>query len=370
MLLDRFENLDIELILTRLGLVLLSLLVLWIARRILVRVILPRLKRIVQRSDTETDNTILDAIDMPLSLLMGAIAIGIVAEIIWETPPGFIGHIGQSLLITAVFAAAYKLVGLVTQSTHSLLSVANIRIDEKLLPFIRTALKIVVVALGVVAILQEWQFDVAGLIAGLGVSGLAVALAAEDTIANLFGFTTIVGDRPLTVGDYIVTPDVTGTVEHVGFRSTRVRQLDRALVTIPNSKLASSVVTNWARLDRRRLDMTIGVTYDTTSSQLRELLERLDALLRSREKVDPETIIVLFSGFGDSSLDVRLIAQILLGDWGDFNREQQEIMLQVMDIVEEMGLSFAFPSRSLYIEQMPRPTGADPMISAQAEQQS
>lgn len=369
-LLDKLQALDLSLILTRAGLVVLAMGLLWLFRRLLVRIILPRLGDLIDRSGTDIDDTLFDAVNTPMQLLFGALAITVAAQIIWETPPAFAEHLSRTLLIVSLFSFIYKLVGLITRTSSILTSVAGLHVDEKLLPFFRTALKIILVALAVVVVLQEWEFDVGGLIAGLGVSGLAVALAAEDTIANLFGFTTIVGDRPLAVGDYIVTPDVSGSVEHVGFRSSRVRQLDRALVTIPNSKLANSVVTNWSRLTMRRCDMVIGLTYATSSTQLREFCRRVDILLRSREDVIQDSVTVFFLGFGGSSLDVRMIANFLIPDWTAFQMEQQEVMLQIMDIVEYMGLDFAFPSQSLYIEQTPTPTDDIATIFRQPDEQA
>ncbi|GAB4571631.1 MAG: mechanosensitive ion channel family protein [Anaerolineae bacterium] len=364
MLLDKLQALDLQLILSRAGLVILALVLLWIARRLIQRIFIPRLNRLIQRTDSQIDDAIVQASNVPISLLFWAVAIYVAAGIIWATPPDFVPHLTRTLIIVSVFSAVYQLVGLLTRTASILARLTGIQVDEKLLPFIRTALKLVVVALAVVVVLQEWEFDVAGLVAGLGVSGLAVALAAEDTIANLFGFTTIVGDQPLAVGEYIVTPDVSGTVEHVGFRSTRIRKLDQALVTIPNKTLAGSVVTNWSRLEKRRIDMTIGLTYATTSAQLREFMRRVEALLKARESIDADSVTVLFTGFGASSLDVRLIAYVMMADWTQFMQEQQAIMLEIMDIVEAMGLGFAFPSQSIYIEQMPSPAATEEFSEA------
>ncbi|NOG50552.1 MAG: mechanosensitive ion channel family protein [Chloroflexi bacterium] len=160
-------------------------------------------------------------------------------------------------------------------------------------------MKIFIVAIGGVIILQEFGYDVTGLIAGLGVGGLALSLAAQDTVANLFGFASIIGDSPFSLGDYIRTPDVEGTVEHVGVRSTRVRQSDETLITIPNNVLANSAISNFSRMPRRRIDFTVGVTYRTTAAQMRVLLDRLRTLLKAWPSADPSTVQVYFSKFND-----------------------------------------------------------------------
>src|SRR5262249_35855949 len=132
--------------------------------------------------------------------------------------------------------------------------------------------KLLFIVLAVLVIVQEWGYDPSGLIAGLGIGGLAISLAAQDTVKNLFGFTTIVGDQPFTVGDFIKTADVEGTVEHVGVRSTRIRRQDQAYVTVPNSVLANSAILNWSRLSKRWIDMTLRITYDASRSDILKLL--------------------------------------------------------------------------------------------------
>ena len=146
---------------------------------------------------------------------------------------------------------------------------------------------------------------------------------------------------------------MTGVIERVGMRSTRVRQLDQALVAVPNNLLTNTVVLNWSRLEKRRLNFTIGLTYDSTSQQIRALIQHIRDLLDSTEQVDSETIVVHFVEFGSSSLDILVIAQVLLPDWGEFTALKEDLYLEIMEIVEKLGLSFAFPSQSLYIESMP-----------------
>ena len=163
----------------------------------------------------------------------------------------------------------------------------GLNIEERLLPFIRNGLRVLMGIIAFVIILQEWQFDVGGLVAGLGLGGLGVSLASQDRAGNLFAFTTIVGDGPLINGEYIVTPDVAGIVEGVGIRYMRVRRLNQAQVSIPNSKLTDSPITNWSRLHKRRMNLTLGVTYSTTSDQMRALLNRLDEMLKGRERSIP-----------------------------------------------------------------------------------
>jgi MscS family membrane protein len=190
---------------------------------------------------------------------------------------------------------------------------------------------------------------VSGLVAGLGLGGLAFSLAAQDTVKNLFGFTTIVGDRPFVVGDFIKTPDVEGTVEHVGVRSTRIRQQDQAYVTVPNSTLANSAILNWSRLSKRWVNMTLRITYDADREHIEQLLERLREMLKSREHVDSDTVLVRLINFGDFGMENLVRCYITLADWGEFTQERESINLEILKIVEELGLHIAFPGRPVYV---------------------
>ena len=192
-------------------------------------------------------------------------------------------------------------------------------------------------------IIQVWGYDVSGLIAGLGIGGLAISLAAQETLSNIFGFATIVSDRPLVVGEYIKTPNVEGIVERVGLRSTRVRQLDQAVVTVPNSLMASSTILNWSRLAKRQINLTLGVTYATTPDQMESLLDALRTMLKQRDTVDPDSVVVYFIEFGGSSLNILIRCYVNLADWGAFTAEKEKVLLEVMRVVEQRQLADRLP---------------------------
>ncbi len=255
--------------------------------------------------------------------------------------------------MSSVFFALVRWFDVVTLQPEAFRRLTGWTISERLLPFLNTVFKVLIVAIGAIFVLQELRFDVAALIASLGVIGLGVSLASQDTVSNMFGFAAIVTDNPFKVGDFIMTPEVTGIVESVGVRATRIRQLDQALVTVPNNLLTNAAVLNRTRLEKRRLDATLNFTYSTSSDQLRAVVAQIRELLQNTEDVDPESVIVHFVGFSSSSLDVRIICQVLLSDWREFTAKQEEVFLEIMGIVERLGIDFAFPSRSVYIESAP-----------------
>ncbi|MEO0596513.1 MAG: mechanosensitive ion channel family protein, partial [Chloroflexota bacterium] len=243
-----------------------------------------------------------------------------------------------------------NIIDVIGVTSENLRNFTGIRVEDRLLPFLRVVFKVFVVVMGALIIVQEFGYSIAGLVASFGIVGLAISLAAQDTAANIIGFTSIVSDNPLHVGEYVIAGDVTGTVEEVGVRTTRIRKLDQSLVTVPNATLTGGAVTNWSRLTKRRLDFYVGLTYNTSASQMRAVIGDIRDMLKERENVDPESVIVHFVEFGDSSLKIRIIAYVLLQDWGEFTAEQENINLRIMEIVEDHKLSMAFPSTSLYIE--------------------
>ena len=329
-------------------------LVVLLLRRVLVRLVLGRLSQYTEGTRYQWDELALRIVNRPLTLV-GIAAIILVSSTIFDFEPGVeqvIIHLGNSIIIVAIFLLIYGLVSHFTSRPSIIKRVTGIAVDDQLLPFVRTGIRVVLVAFAAVIIIDEWGYDVNGLVAGLGIGGLAIALAAQDTLANLFGFTTIVGDNPFVADDYIVTPDVEGVVESVGLRSTRIRQLDQAVVTIPNSKLSGSAITNWSRLYKRRVNFLLGITYNATSQQMHDLLQSLREMLAAREKVDADSVVVYFINFGDSALEILVRCYVFESDWGRFTAEREAINLAVMDVVESHGMSIAFPTQSIIVENV------------------
>jgi MscS family membrane protein len=340
----------------RLVLAALVLALFWAARNALSYLLLTPLRRLVKRTGSDWAEALLEALIIPVRLVILGLGLLIFSLILGADAVTytFISHVFRTLLIVAVFLTGIRLVGIVAPTSLRLFAATGVKVDERLLPFIRTILKLLLIALAAVIIVQEWGYDVTGLAAALGISGLALSLAAQDTAKNLFGFSTIVGDSPFVVGDFIKTPDVEGTVEHVGIRSTRIRQNDQAYVTIPNATLANSAILNWSRLSKRWINMTLRVTYDAQRAEIESLLENLRAMLKSREKVDADSVLVRFINFGDAGMEILIRCYVVTADWGEFTEEREQINLQILKIVEDLGLHIAFPARPLYVETVPK----------------
>jgi MscS family membrane protein len=216
-----------------------------------------------------------------------------------------------------------------------------------LLPLGRKVAKVVLLSIGAVAVLNELGFQVASLLAGLGIGGIALALAAQKTVENLFGSVAIGVDQPFRVGDMVKVEDVQGWVESIGMRSTRIRTLDRTLVTFPNGKLADTRSENFQVRDRLRLYTNLALSYGTSAAQMRAVLAGIEAALRSHPRLAADVPQVRFSEFKDSVLNVEVMAWFATADWLEFTVLRQELYLRFMEIVEQSGASFAFPTRTV-----------------------
>ncbi|HET8538589.1 MAG TPA: mechanosensitive ion channel family protein [Anaeromyxobacter sp.] len=221
------------------------------------------------------------------------------------------------------------------------------------LPLGRKVGKVVLLALGFVAVLDALGFEVASLLAGLGIGGIALALAAQKTVENLFGSVAIGVDQPFRIGDFVRIEDFVGTVEAIGMRSTRIRTLDRTLVSIPNGKLADMRTETFAVRDRIRLLANLGLAYGTTAEQMRAVLAGVEAALRGHPRLWPEGASVRFTDLRDSTLNVEVVAWFDTPDWSEFTGIRQELLLEFMAIVERAGTSFAFPTRTVHVVQAP-----------------
>jgi MscS family membrane protein len=184
---------------------------------------------------------------------------------------------------------------------------------------------------------------------GLGLGGAALALASKDTVSNFFGSVTVLFDRPFEVGDWIITEGAEGTVEAVGFRSTRIRTFYNSLITLPNSLLTTSVVDNMGRRRFRRIKTTIGVQYDTTPEQLDAFCEGIRELIRRHPYTRKDYYHVYFNDFGTSSLDIMLYCFVACPDWAVELRERHRLLADIMRLANKLNVNFAFPTRTVHL---------------------
>jgi len=256
--------------------------------------------------------------------------------------------------LVAIFAAvvtAYQLVNVLGEVLERRAARTESRFDDLLIPLIRKSVKVFVVAVGIALVAGNLQIDVTGLLAGLGLGGLAFALAAKDTVGNLFGSLTVLLDRPFSVGDWVVIGDVEGTVEELGFRSTRIRTFYNSLITVPNINLSSASVDNLGARAYRRWKTTIGITYDTPPERIDAFCEGIRELVERHPYTRKDYYHVYMNDFGESALEILLYVFFRTPDWATELRERHRLGVDIARLAAELGVEFAFPSRTLYLRR-------------------
>ena len=335
-----------------LGLVV-GLVLAWIVGRLAGRLTSWVLRRLVSRTDVTWDDEIVRRLHAPLTF-------GWTIGIVWTTRSGLdlpekihalMGRGLRAAMVLGIFWGLLRAVDVVAAALgHSEWSKSNPS-SRSLVHLGGRVAKTLIAAMGVITVVADLGYPVASLIAGLGVGGVALALASQKTVENLFGAFSIGFDQPFRIGDFVRLENMVGTIETLGLRSTRIRTLDRTLVTIPNSALSEMKTESFTARDRIRLACTIGVEYGTTAAQMRQVLEGLGGVLKEHPKFWTEGYMVRFKEFGASSLDIEVMAWFTTADWNEFVAIREEILLSFMEVVEKAGASFAFPSQTVYVRQ-------------------
>jgi MscS family membrane protein len=249
---------------------------------------------------------------------------------------------GLALLRKTATTVALTWLGLRVVDVVAALADDRLRIHGRagavsVIPLGRRTVKIIVALMAAIVVVQNLGYDATGILAGLGVGGLALALAAQKTVENLFGGVMLITDQPVRVGDLCRFGNRTGIVEDIGLRSTRVRTPERSVVSIPNAEFASTQIENLTLRDRMQLWTTLGLRLETTTAQLRAVLQALRAILEASAKVDRETTTVRFIGISTASLDVEISAYVLTREWNEFLAIREDLYLQMLDAIDAAG---------------------------------
>ncbi len=322
-------------------------------RKLFVLIVVGMIRKLTRKTATQIDDLVLEALRKPVGYMFIALGISI-ALLIAGLDKGISLKILKSFLILVIFWASYNLIIAFEPYIYRFAEKFGREFAKEVGNFLIKLAKAFVIVVGVVAILQEWGINVSTLIASLGIGGLAVALAAKDTAANLFGGLTILADKSLGIGDWVKVGGVEGIVEDIGMRTTKIRTFEKSLITVPNQVFANNPVENFSRRGVRRIKMYIGLTYDTSLKQMRAILEDIRSMLRNHEGIAKDQLImVYFEKFGESSLDIFIYCFTNTSNWAKYLEIREDVNLKIMEIVEKHGSAFAFPSRSVYVEKLP-----------------
>lgn len=271
----------------------------------------------------------------------------------------------KPFLITVIF---YKIVDVVAAYFSKLAERTESTLDDQLVPLIRKSLKAVVVVIGTLFVLKEGlDLDIIPFLTGLSIGGVAIALAAQDTIKNFFGSIMIFLDRPFQVGDWITSGDLDGTVEEVGFRSTRVRTFRNSVMYIPNGKIADATIDNHGLRQYRRFYSTITITYDTPPELINEFVKGLREIVISHPKTRKDAFHVYFNNLSSFSLDIMFYVFFEVPTWGEELECRHEVLIQIMKLAEALGVRFAFPTQTVHMETFPEKKSLSPEFDPDAK---
>jgi MscS family membrane protein len=329
-----------------------SILVLTIVlRRVVIALLFGVFRRLASRTRSTLDDKMFSALETPAGALVMVVGIVGALKALKLTPAadnmlGYAYTVGFSLVIFWLLLRAFNalLDHLHETALEKHLGVAAF------MPWIKKTLVVVFVIFGVLMIAQSLGADVKAFLAGLGIGGLAFALAAQDTLANIFGSVVVAVDQPFKIGETIQIGGTTGMVEDIGLRSTKIRRIDKALVIIPNKTVASENITNLARFTERRVEQVLGLTYDSKAEQMDEFVAEIRRMLLAEEEIDPGSVIVYFRDFSASSLDIWLVYVTKSPDFHKQMALRQRLNLAFMKAVEARGLSFAFPTQTVHFD--------------------
>jgi MscS family membrane protein len=327
----------------------------YFAKEFLTKIILKNLKAITSKTQNTIDDRIIDILEAPMKFSILILGFFLAEE--WLDFGSFQAittTIEKTLITFTLFWILYRAVNQFSYIFTKFSSKFGKKLSSDIENFIIKFLKVIIIIIATMTILDSWGINVSAFVASLGLVGMAFALAAKDTAANLFGSLVIFTDKPFKKGDWILTPNVEGTIESIGIRSTRVRTFAQALVSVPNAVMANSAITNWSKMGKRRIKMRLGLTYSTNTNQMENILKDLRQMLENHPDVHKDTIMVHFDEFQDSSLSLFCYFFTNTTVWAEYLSVREDINLKMMGIVEKNGAGFAFPSQSIYVESMPK----------------
>jgi len=329
------------------ALVLLALAVAAIAR-IFSRVGLALAERAATRFGPQAAHGVMDFLWPPL---LGLISLALFrAGMEWVGPEGRLRlYMGRGLTLVFFLGLAWlaaRLIDLGLEHLRATMLARHGKFSSSVLPLVSRLVKLSVLLIAIAAVLSAWGYNATAILAGLGVGSIAIALAAQKTIENFFGGVSVISDRPVSVGDFCKVGDLMGTIEDIGLRSTRIRTLDRTMVSVPNGQFSSMTLENFEKRDKMLFHVTLNLRRDSTPDQVRLVLQSIARILAENSKVEAGAFPVRFVGVGTYSLDIEIFVYVLTRNGDDFLRAQQDLLLRILDAVKNAGTALALPTQA------------------------
>ncbi len=327
--------------------------VLWVLKQIIFR----RLQRWADGTSSNADNILIRSAQWPFQIATLCFAILVLTQLL-DLPFVAITWLSIAAQLGFILAVIRFLSGaceVVAMSLVHWLNMRDAQLDSQICPLITRSLRVLVWLMGILTILQSLGYSITGIIASLGIGGAALAFASQDTIANVFGSIKVLIDRPFVIGDWIRSTDgnIEGVVEDIRFFSTQLRTFADTVITVPNNKIANLAIENFSRMTRRRVVTQIGLGYQTSVDQLKEIAQGIEAHLKEHPEILQDTIFVRYTEFGESSLNLMLYFFTRTIDWGEWLQIREAIYLTCLGIIEKAEAEVAVPVRELRTKAWP-----------------
>jgi MscS family membrane protein len=309
-------------------------------------------KQFTKKTKTKLDDIIIDMIEEPIVFIitLAGVWYGLKTLELPELVHTWMGNVLHFLIIlTIAWLISRLLDAFYREYLVPVAAKTETDLDDQLLPIVRKGTKLAIWAIAIIVALNNAGYEVGALIAGLGIGGLALAMAAKDTVSNIFGGFTIFTDRPFTINDRVKIAGYDGFIREIGVRSTRLETLEGRTVTIPNSKFSDTPVENVSLEPSRKVSVNLGLTYDTTPEKMKQAMEILKEIAANHESLE-EKVLLSFNAFGDFAMNILFIYYIKSG--ADILAAQSDINMAVLERFNEAGLEFAFPTQTLYTKQI------------------
>lgn len=269
----------------------------------------------------------------------------------------FFKFIYKLVLLILLIIISFRIINFVFEKLYVLATDRKNKLQENLIPFFRSVLKFVVIIIGVIAVLLSLGFDILPLLAGLSIGGLAIALAAQETIKNIFGSLTIFADRPFDVGDWIIYEGHQGIVQKIGIRSTTIRSFNDSLITVPNGRLMDLTIDNMGKREFRKYETNLDLVYNTPIELMQAFVEGIRRIILEHPLTRKDQYFVFFSGFAASSLQIYVRTWFIVPDIEGEYKARDEILFRILDLGRIIGVEFAYPTQTLHIEEFPEKHG-------------
>lgn len=329
--------------------------VLLLFRRLLTNHVFTLFKKVITKVKPNRAIRFIPCFEQPFNMMFVVFGIYFALTILGKNyfiNVSLITKIFRSVLIMLITWGFYNLSEELAVLSDEVKERLGLNVDKILFPFISKCLRVILIALAITIILSEWNINIQMFVTGLGLGGLAFSLAAKDAASNVIAGFILIMDKPFNIGDWISTGSIEGIVEDLSFRSTKIRTFTQEIITVPNSNLANSAITNFTKRQKRKCNFVVSIAYETSREKIEKCIYRIEEMIKDHEQICDEGIVTALQNLNDSGLDIGIYYFTKITDFKTFLKIKEEVNLNIMDILEEEGVDIPYPTSTVYLNDV------------------